>query len=210
MPKPDVQAARPPFPHGPAQGALPGYILGTRLKPEPRAQRRRLLILGFSLFAPPIFADLSSSLPEAQESQTRRIHRVGFLRVGPPPPAWAEGFRTAILALAVPAMSVEQAEEWATRAPADRVVRAIRDHDVWVAVDGSASGWVEVDRDRVAALYVSPSCARRGVGSILLARAETSIRSSGYATACLESSQNALDFYLRRATSGAARQMPRE
>jgi GNAT superfamily N-acetyltransferase len=95
-------------------------------------------------------------------------------------------------------MSVEQAEEWATRAPADRVVRAIRDHDVWVAVDGIASGWVEVDRDRVAALYVSPSCARRGVGSILLARAETSIRSSGYATACLESSQNALDFYLRR------------
>jgi GNAT superfamily N-acetyltransferase len=100
--------------------------------------------------------------------------------------------------LAVPAMSMEHAEEWATRAPADRVLRAIRDHDVWVAVDGAANGWVEVDRDRVAALYVSPSCVRRGVGSILLARAETSIRSSGYAMACLESSRNAVDFYLRR------------
>lgn len=59
-------------------------------------------------------------------------------------------------------------------------------------------GWVEVDRDRIAALYVSPSCARRGVGSILLTFAETSIRSSGYTTARLESSPNALDYYLRR------------
>lgn len=106
--------------------------------------------------------------------------------------------RRAILALAVPAMSMEQAEKWATRAAADRIARAIRNHDVWVAVEGAAIGWVEVGRDRVAALYVSPSCSRRGVGSALLALAETSIRSSGYATARLESSQNALDFYLRR------------
>jgi putative acetyltransferase len=106
--------------------------------------------------------------------------------------------RRAILALAVPAMSREQAEKWATRATADRMARAIREHDVWVAVEGAAIGWVEVDRDRVAALYVAPSCARRGVGSALLALAETSIWSSGYAMAHLESSQNALDFYLRR------------
>ena len=106
--------------------------------------------------------------------------------------------RRAILALAVPAMSMEQAETWATRAAADRIARAIRGHDVWVAMEGAAVGWVEVDRDRVAALYVSPSCARRGVGSALLALAETAIRRSGYATARLESSQNALDLYLRR------------
>ena len=106
--------------------------------------------------------------------------------------------RSAILVLAAPAISMEQAEKWATRAAADRMARAIREHDVWVAVEGAAIGWVEVDRDRVAALYVSPSCSRRGVGSALLELAETSIRSSGYATARLESSQNALDFYLRR------------
>jgi len=106
--------------------------------------------------------------------------------------------RRAILGLAVPAISMEQAEKWATPATADRIARAIREHDVWVAVEGAAIGWVEVDQDHVAALYVSPSCSRRGVGSILLARAETYIRSSGYATARLESSQNALDFYLRR------------
>jgi GNAT superfamily N-acetyltransferase len=106
--------------------------------------------------------------------------------------------RRAILTLAVSAMSMEQAEQWAARAAADRIARAIREHDVWVALDEAALGWVEVDRDRVAALYVSPSCSRRGVGSVLLARAETAIRSSGYAMARLESSPNALDFYLGR------------
>ena len=106
--------------------------------------------------------------------------------------------RNAILVLAVSAMSMEQAEQWSTRAGADRIVRAIRDHTVWVAVEGDVIGWVEVDQGRVAALYVSPSCSRRGVGSALLGRAENSIQSSGYSTARLESSQNALDFYLRR------------
>jgi putative acetyltransferase len=106
--------------------------------------------------------------------------------------------RSAILALAVPVMSMQQAETWVMRAAADRLARAIRDHDVWVAVERAAIGWIEVNRDYLAALYVSPSFARRGVGSALLARAETSIRSSGYATARLESSPNALDFYLRR------------
>lgn len=106
--------------------------------------------------------------------------------------------RHAILALAVPVMSSEEAERWAARASAGRVARAIREHEVWVAVEGATIGWVEVDGDRVAALYVSPSCARRGVGSALLAVAETSIRSAGYPTARLESSPNALDYYLRR------------
>src|SRR5215470_8729961 len=106
--------------------------------------------------------------------------------------------RRAILALAVPAMSREQAERWAARVAADRVARAVQEHDVWVAVEGAAIGWVEVDRDRVAALYVSPSCSRRGVGSVLLARAEAFIRSSGCAMARLESSPNALDFCRQR------------
>jgi putative acetyltransferase len=106
--------------------------------------------------------------------------------------------RHAILALAVPAISIEQAETWAMGSATDRIARAIREHDLWVAVEEAAIGWVEVDRNRIAALYVSPACARCGVGSNLLALAETAIRSSGYATARLDSSQNALDFYLRR------------
>ena len=106
--------------------------------------------------------------------------------------------RHAILALAVPVMSIAEAEKWAMQATPDRVVRAIRDHDVWVAMEGAAIGWVEVDGDRVAGLYVSPTCSRCGVGSALLAHAETHIHSSGYATAHLDASPNALGFYLRR------------
>ena len=112
--------------------------------------------------------------------------------------ALAQIRRSAILALAVPAISMAQAEQWATQAAVDRIARAIRNHEVWVAVEEVAIGWVEVDRERIAALYVSPSCSCRGVGSALLAHAETSIRRSGYATAHLEASQNALDFYLHR------------
>src|SRR5438093_13565079 len=85
--------------------------------------------------------------------------------------------RRAILALAVAAMSREQAERWATRGAADRVARAMREHDVWVAVEGVAIGWVEVDRDRVAAPYVSPPCYRRRGGSFLLTFPETPIPS---------------------------------
>jgi GNAT superfamily N-acetyltransferase len=109
--------------------------------------------------------------------------------------------RSAILALAVPAtsaaLSIEDAEAWAAQAPADRVARAIREHDVWVAVHEAVIGWVEVDCDRVAALYVSPCCSRCGVGSALLAHAEINIQRCGYTAARLESSQNALAFYLR-------------
>jgi putative acetyltransferase len=105
---------------------------------------------------------------------------------------------SAILALAVPAMSTEQAEAWASGVPADRIARAIQEHDLWVAVEGVAIGWVEVDRDRIAALYVSPSCSGRGVGSALLTRAEACIQVCDYAIVHLASSQNALGFYLRR------------
>lgn len=105
--------------------------------------------------------------------------------------------RSAILTLAVPALSVKQAETWATQTAADRIARAIREHDVWVAVEESVIGWVEVDHDRVAALYVLPSCSGRGVGSALLARAERSIWSSGYRVVHLEASQKALTFYGR-------------
>jgi putative acetyltransferase len=106
--------------------------------------------------------------------------------------------RSAILALAVPAMTVAQAEAWAAGAAPDRVARAIREHAVWVAVEESPLGWVEVAQQRIAALYVAPSCAGRGIGSALLRCAEVVIQRSGSTMAHLEASPNALAFYLRR------------
>jgi putative acetyltransferase len=112
--------------------------------------------------------------------------------------ALAQIRREAILALAGRTLSLEQAAHWANSAAADRCVRAIREHAVWVAIDGAPIGWVEVDRDHVAALYVAPAWARRGVGSALLAYAESAIRNGGYAVARLEAGPNALGYYLRR------------
>ena len=106
--------------------------------------------------------------------------------------------RSAILELAVAAMSTSQAEQWANRAAPDRIAHAIRHHAVWVAVQDVPIGWVEVDEDRVAALYVAPHCAGRGVGSRLLLCAEAAIRDGGHAAARLEASPNAATFYLHR------------
>jgi putative acetyltransferase len=105
---------------------------------------------------------------------------------------------SAILELTVPAMSPSQAARWANHAAVDRVTRAILHHKVWVAVQGVPIGWVEVDEDRVAALYVAPHCTRRGIGRGLLLRAEAAIREGGYASAHLEASSNAANFYLHR------------
>jgi hypothetical protein len=67
--------------------------------------------------------------------------------------------RSAILELAVAAMSPSQAEQWANQAAADRVTRAILHHAVWVAVQGVPLGWVEVDKDRVASRSLDPDAA---------------------------------------------------
>lgn len=116
--------------------------------------------------------------------------------------------RRAILALAGSEASTEEAERWAMGAAPDRIARAIREHEVWLAVDGAAIGWVEVDADRVAGLYVSPSHSRRGVGASLLRLAEASIGRAGHAAARLEASRNALAFYLRRGYVHAGPQLP--
>lgn len=106
--------------------------------------------------------------------------------------------RDAILALAVPTLSQEEAETWARQITEERMRRALREHEVWVAEDEVVIGWVEIDQDRIAALYVSPNNAYRGVGSALLAFAEISIFHAGHRTVQLEASRNALNFYIRR------------
>lgn len=106
--------------------------------------------------------------------------------------------RAAILTLAGATLTLDQATRWAASAAADRCARAIREHAVWVAVEDAVLGWVEVDGNHIAALYVAPHAARRGIGTALLAHAETAIRNGGYALARLGASPNALGWYLRR------------
>lgn len=104
----------------------------------------------------------------------------------------------AIREIAGPAATAERAEAWATRIGPDRIPRAIREHEVWIAEDDEALGWIEIDGDRIAGLYVSPDHARRGVGSELMRFAEEAIGAAGHPSARLEASENALSFYLHR------------
>lgn len=107
--------------------------------------------------------------------------------------------RNAILGLASIAMGDEGAKNWADSASADRVRRAIEQHEVWLSEQGdSPNGWVEVHQDRIEGLYVSPDSSGRGVGSALMSHAEDHIRCTGHTTASLDASPNAAAFYLRR------------
>lgn len=107
--------------------------------------------------------------------------------------------RDAILGLATAEMGEQDARDWANSAAADRVLRAIDDHEVWVAEhDAVPVGWIEIHRDRIEGAYVRPDLARGGIGSALLLHAESRIRSAGHASAALDASPNAERFYLRR------------
>ena len=107
--------------------------------------------------------------------------------------------RSAILELTAPVASAEEARQWADRPGPERIAAAIQAHEVWIATEGDEPiGWIEIDDDRVAGLYVSPPFARTGVGSHLLRFAEEAIRRAGHASSRLEASENALGFYLRR------------
>lgn len=107
--------------------------------------------------------------------------------------------RVAILTLTAPTLGQEAAQHWADAAASNRVQRALKIHQVWVAeCMDAAVGWVEVDGDHIAGMYVQPKYAGQGIGSALLAHAEGEIRAAGYSAVRLAASWNAEAFYLRR------------
>jgi len=52
-----------------------------------------LLVFAFLLAAQAAFVVFAATVAHTQESQAKRMYRIGFLRGGPPPKAWVEGFR---------------------------------------------------------------------------------------------------------------------
>lgn len=107
--------------------------------------------------------------------------------------------RRAILELAVPALSAEQAKAWAAGRDLAWMTALISAKPLWVAhLDALIVGWVAVEGNRVIGLYVDPPYSCRGFGSRLLAVAEHELWASGASTVTLEASWNAEEFYLRR------------
>jgi putative acetyltransferase len=94
--------------------------------------------------------------------------------------------------------SADEVEAWAGRLPPGIHAQALREHVCEVAVDDSGVlGFAEVDvaRGEVRAVYVHPAAARRGVGTLLLARVEERARAAGLTRLVLDASLNAVPFY---------------
>jgi ribosomal protein S18 acetylase RimI-like enzyme len=106
--------------------------------------------------------------------------------------------QAAIRQLSLTHLSECEAVDWAERGGIPRVERAIAKDEVWVATLGrQVVGWIHRAANSIEGLYVSPSAARQGVGTALVRLAESHIAQRGHPLVVLESSLNAMEFYLR-------------
>ena len=106
--------------------------------------------------------------------------------------------QAAIRQLSLTHLSECEAAAWAERGGIPRVEQAIAKDEVWVATLGrQVVGWLHRSANSIEGLYVSPPAARQGVGTALVRLAEKHIAQRGHALVVLESSLNAMGFYLR-------------
>jgi len=116
--------------------------------------------------------------------------------------------QAAIRRLSLTHLSEPEAAAWAESVGIPRVEPAIAKDVVWVAALGpQVVGWLHRAANSIEGLYVSPTAARQGVGTALIRLAESHIAQSGHHIVVLESSLNAVGFYLRLgyAPAGAQR-----
>ena len=87
---------------------------------------------------------------------------------------------------------------WADRRSQEFFIDRVASGEILVAVcEGNVVGWGSASRDWVTGLYVSPAVGLRGVGRRIMASLESRIASEGQASVRLESSPNAVQFYVR-------------
>ena len=105
--------------------------------------------------------------------------------------------RDAILGIAT-GMARREAQAWADkRSPEFYAERLAAGYVVIAGFRGDDIGWGSSADDRITGLYVRSSLAGRGVGRALLFELEACIRKRGHAYARLDSSPNAVGFYVR-------------
>jgi putative acetyltransferase len=106
--------------------------------------------------------------------------------------------QAAIRQLSLTHLSECEAMAWAERGGIARVERAIAKDEVWVATLGlQLVGWIHRAANSIEGLYVSPAAARQGVGTALVTVAESHIAQTVHPLVVLQSSLNAVGFYLR-------------
>ena len=106
--------------------------------------------------------------------------------------------QAAVRGISLSHMSECEAMAWVECGGIPRVEQAIAKDEVWIAtLDLQVVGWLQRAVNSIEGLYVSPPSARQGVGTALVRLAESRIAQSGHDFVVLESSLNAVGFYLR-------------
>lgn len=107
--------------------------------------------------------------------------------------------RRSILHLGRTAYSVAEVESWAHGLAPERYGSAMTEkgEKYLLAIDaaGKVGGFCSFKDDEVRGLYVDPSCARSGIGSALLHRAEADIVAAGHKSVRVQASLVGRPFY---------------
>ena len=111
----------------------------------------------------------------------------------------ADLHRRAILAISDDFYSLAERESWAQGLSADGYARSAANGEIFevaLGADGTPIAFCGRKGDEVCGLYVDPDFHGRGIGKLLLGRAETAIAAAGHGRVTLSASLSAASFYL--------------
>jgi GNAT superfamily N-acetyltransferase len=111
--------------------------------------------------------------------------------------------RDSVTALCTEHYTPQQIAMWLDGRTPAMYLDAIRSEQLWVAIDqdGTIAGFVENDGREVSKLFIRGARAGTGVGGRLLATALEAIRVASHASAYLEATRNACEFYRKHGFS---------
>lgn len=105
--------------------------------------------------------------------------------------------RDAILGIS-DGLGVVERQAWADRRSPEFFAERVAAGDVVLAVSGSSGlGWGSSSGDYIGGVYIRSSSGRTGVGRTIMSRLEFAIAKRGHACATLDSSPNAVGFYVK-------------
>jgi GNAT superfamily N-acetyltransferase len=104
--------------------------------------------------------------------------------------------RHAILGIKSEVLAETDRQQWAGSRSQEYFIERVEAGELLIAmIEGTAVAWGSASGEFITGLYVCPSFGLRGVGRSIMSSLEARIRSDGHASARLDSSPNALQFY---------------
>lgn len=106
--------------------------------------------------------------------------------------------RDAILGIESDAFGAVERQAWADRRSPGFFAERVAASDVVLAVSESGElGWGSSSGDYISGVYIRSSSGRTGVGRAIMSRLESDIVKRGHDCAKLDSSRNAVEFYVK-------------